>query len=537
MRPTPWQPRPIPTLWLDYTTGAGVDDAGHLIKPLIGGRRTKPQLVDLLETARHHQAERIMLTGAVPLSEPGRRHWLAVRTEGWSSRGHWFSEPATGRFRHDKTRVDVQVRLAREWFGDTDLSPATGREAWTVTATALDRATKGARMFASPAGTGQNVWALSLPAAYTGDQVDDDIADLIHATSGQHRQEHFVAGRSRCDCGDCPPLVTEAKVDGFAYLDGRFMYSALCRELGTAPATRLTADQATRLAETDLYARARYRVTFTVPTGWDTLGLLAVARPDSDLWHYPNRAGATATTWCDSSELHIAGIAGWALTIHDAIQFTPGRPLDTFIAHILKARNIVAGFDLTPDLRAQVNAALRMVLLQTIGGFHSRGRTRNQVTFSALEIPTQYAHTVTQYADGAFVWKEPVTTNPRTAAFHHPELSAQVWARERSRVLYAPIAAIPGPGGVRVDRAGALDLDPATLIGINGDALYTSYVPTWALPVDQGGGDDGKQGRLRLQGYLPGPLTTPATAEVRNRLRKRAEAAGVATVTKEATRW
>ncbi len=32
MRPQPWSPKPISTLWLDYATGEGVNDAGQRVK-------------------------------------------------------------------------------------------------------------------------------------------------------------------------------------------------------------------------------------------------------------------------------------------------------------------------------------------------------------------------------------------------------------------------------------------------------------------------------------------------------------------------
>ncbi|MNU01035.1 hypothetical protein D3C72_2443150 [compost metagenome] len=63
------------------------------------------------------------------------------------------------------------------------------------------------------------------------------------------------------------------------------------------------------------------------------------------------------------------------------------------------------------------------------------------------------------------------------------------------------------------------------MLGINGDAIYTSYVPDWAKPVQYGGGDDGKIGRLRLQGVLEN-VKTPRTRDERDRLRVRAVRAG-----------
>lgn len=71
-------------------------------------------------------------------------------------------------------------------------------------------------------------------------------------------------------------------------------------------------------------------------------------------------------------------------------------------------------------------------------------------------------------------------------------------------------------------------MPPSTLIGIQGDALFTTSLPSWSLPVANGGGDDGKTGRLRLQGYLNGSYTIPETRRQRAALQSRAEKAGTA---------
>ena len=66
-----------------------------------------------------------------------------------------------------------------------------------------------------------------------------------------------------------------------------------------------------------------------------------------------------------------------------------------------------------------------------------------------------------------------------------------------------------------------------TLLGVRGDAIYTTELPQWSLPVERGGGDDGKIGRMRLQGWLDGPIKTPLTEADRNTLRQKAAARGV----------
>ncbi|MGG1909837.1 hypothetical protein AB1285_23035 [Microbacterium sp. NRRL B-14842] len=100
--------------------------------------------------------------------------------------------------------------------------------------------------------------------------------------------------------------------------------------------------------------------------------------------------------------------------------------------------------------------------------------------------------------------------------------------RARARVLH-------GPSSLGGYTSGALTVDPSTLIGIQGDAIYTTKLPAWSLP-DRfiGGGDDGKTGRLRLQGYLNGSFITPETLRQRDALKARAERAGIAKALEQA---
>jgi hypothetical protein len=48
--------------------------------------------------------------------------------------------------------------------------------------------------------------------------------------------------------------------------------------------------------------------------------------------------------------------------------------------------------------------------------------------------------------------------------------------------------------------------------------VYTSGFP-WSLPTAHGGGDDDVAGRLRLKGRITGNYATPASVQVRVRLK------------------
>lgn len=74
-------------------------------------------------------------------------------------------------------------------------------------------------------------------------------------------------------------------------------------------------------------------------------------------------------------------------------------------------------------------------------------------------------------------------------------------------------------------KPGMLSMDPSTILGVRGDAVYTSELPRWALPVADGGADDGKNGRLRVKGVLRN-VPTPLDEAARNELRVKAEQKG-----------
>jgi hypothetical protein len=185
---------------------------------------------------------------------------------------------------------------------------------------------------------------------------------------------------------------------------------------------------------------------------------------------------------------------------------------------MVRARErVMSNQELHPTARKAVGAALRAIVLQAIGAFASRGPEHAVKVASAREIPAEYQSTATRYGT-EFVYTVPGQLTERNRAWYHPELAAQVWARGRARVLDCP-------GADRMN-GGALNVDPRTLIGINGDAIYTSTLPTWSLPVERGGADDGKTGRMRLQGFIPEPVALPDTLSKRDALRKKAESLG-----------
>lgn len=518
----------VPTLWLDYASGQGVTSDGAHATPKIGRGRKTPNLTDMLDMAHSYGAKRIMLTGNVPLLRENVRAWLLVQTPGWKPLGHRIKEPPVGRFQHAQTGHRVDVRVAVEWF-EEDLSPAQARLAWEATEAAVQSINERQYLLYSPSRTGLSLWWSSLPK--TKDRkliipahVSQDIADDLHRTSGQQHIEHLVAGPSLDKHADVLPLIdpkTTPKLSTFTYIDGRFMYAAMGRELGVGPGIRLNRAAAYERITEDPYARAWYEVRFTVPQDWHHIGLLGVQHENrEDAWFYPNRPGATHITWADSAEVAVAIANGWLIEPLQGIVFQKARPLDNFMAAINRAREKVEQNEELPrPLRHAVVGALRSLLIQTVGALASRGGTKTMVASNLFDVPPG-VESVEHGKGSSRVWVYEAPGDRREIANYHPELSVQVWGRARARLLRAPTAQALDGGGV-------LALPGHSIIGVQGDAVYTTEVPTWSLPTAHGGGDDGKTGRLRIKGTTTGNYTTPATIKDRDRLKNRSLQAGV----------
>lgn len=531
MKPKVMHPKDEPTLWVDYPTGWAIDPTGYKAKVPAGRGREKANLADVLTLTHQLDLHRVVYC-RVPETREATRHWLYVDTPGWEAGQHWI-EPPTGRF--SKTQdsdeatekpYEIEVRTAVEWF-PADVNPQQARDAWSVLWKTVEGLTQGSRsigLMKTPGATGANLWAASLPRNLELIETPTDIREELHANTGQHHIDHFVSG-GECDCGNCRPLVTpddKGQVPGFYYVDGRFMYASVCKELGIG-GKRMTAEQATDVflfQDKGRYERAWYKVTARVPKGWRHLGILAAKKPDSMDWHYPNRPGAIFTTWADAAEIDLALTQEWGIEIHEGILFKKARVMDTWASRLTSARETIQrDAALDPVVRKAATTALRAILLFGIGALYSRGRRVEKSAKTLYEVPEEYRHMAEQHGS-YYVWKEPARKNTAGSDRYWPELTAQVWGKARARVLSTPTS-----HGID-QRGGALAVDPTTLIGINGDAIYTTTLPEWSLPTGLGGGDDGKPGRLRLQGALPRTITAPLTSDDRNELRRRADREG-----------
>lgn len=434
------------------------------------------------------------------------RRWLqaAQLPEGWHPDGHYLRPPAPlFRFHHDDGRRLTVMRGAT-WWGEGDHRVLEAVEAWHLLGELVAAHFDEGRLLTTPASTGRYLLMRSITFGRSWPVLEDDTQELIRATSGQGRIQHF-------DRGD----VSSTTVVGY---DARLAYAAVATELGAGVPVHDTTDEYAG------YQRGRYRVRARVPRDWPnacqcgapghgTIGLLPCAEHDGS-WSWPAGPGEVFTTWVDSSELHVALAHGWGVTILERLLFpmppypaltrrsgqpTKRGPLDAWAPKLAALR--AAHQEANP----MVANALRMIVLTGIGALHGRGHASTHVVDidQAGEVPADV--TDVERVDDWLVYVEGADDAARWAAMSHPEWSAAIWGRARARLLDAP-------GRSRTDRTGALHVPARSVLAFRTDAIWLwGHDPRWH--------DDGRLGRYRRAHVLE-RVALPHTSRELDQLRK-----------------
>lgn len=477
---------PRATGWLDWHTGQLLTDAGGTLTTA-----PCPPVPELLAAAARLDIARVYLTGPRPFAgdQDGWHRWCHAQPgEGWAVGEHYTERPEAPvlRWQHQDGRR-LEVLRSAAWGCGEDAGPGVCRWAWQALGELVAEHWPGAVLMSTPATTGRELLAWSIPPSAEWPCLPDDVAELVRSTTGQGRIQ-FLAPLG----AELPQLVE---------VDGRVMYGALCRELPGGPVQR-----GLGMHRFGPHARARLRASWTVPEGWAHVGLLPAH--DGDGWTYPATPGQQASGWLDGAELHLAQRHGWPVQVHEHLVW-PHKgtgPLDGWALRLLAIIDQAPGLYVEP-IAALVGAGARRLVIDTIGALVGRPQrvTRSAPLDQAGELVPAGARMPRVEGD-AVVWEE---TRPAPwPEMVHPEWSAAVWARCRVRML-------SGPSSVRGQRTGALHVPLSELVAIRTDALYLTADPGWP--------DDGRAGRLRVKAVHPGPLPAPRSAPellaLRDRLR------------------
>lgn len=462
---------------------------------------------------------RVLLTGATPAPAHGSathaeavREWALMSPSSdhagvrstWAAESHYLADAdhPVLRFKNAGTDQRVTITRAAAWWGETDHDQGTCADAWRGLAAALenDRTFTGAGLADTPATTGRGLWLRTIPEKRTYPVLSTELRELIAATSGQGRIELREPASDR--------------VPAFTYLDGRFMYASLCWGLPVGEPTFWTREQVERFDArewtTHIRGRGRWRITMTVPADWQHVGLFMAPAEDGRGWRYPCRPGETFTTWADGHELWAAMWRGWDPVVHEGFTFREGKPLDLWTRKLLDLWKAADAHK--SSSAAQLAAkAIRSILLHAVGAFATRAHpvTRSAPADSVPDVP---AGIEVRRVGDSLVWQEPGRLSGWTEELSHPEWSATVWARARTRLLTGK--------GVNGAEVGALHLPVEHVVGFSTDALYLATDPGWP--------DDGAPGRFRAKGALAAPHAWPASWADLYALRDKAESEGVA---------
>lgn len=444
------------------------------------------------------------------------RLWFLTPVPGWEVQqgGHYLYDvmAPVGRWQQgngDRARR-VEVARAATWFGEGEYAAATAARAWwTLRRMIAAGFGQDAILLSTPATTGRDMWRRTIGKTRDGKAqaypvLSDELRQLIQSTSGQGRRE-IVEG---------PPEIKR-----FVQYDMRFAYAALSWGMPVGEPVMTTARGWAGYSQEDqdraLKMRGRWLVRATVPPGWRHVGILgAPARGADRLWTYPRRPGQTFTTWASGSEIELARRYGWQLEVLEGFTFKEGKPLNVWKDKLVSMYQAAERGELEhcpPDIRAMIRAALRMMVLTTIGAFATRTHkvTRSTPVTPDAVLPTNVP---VREVEGVYIWEEEGQVSEWNKRLAHPEWSAEIWARCRVRLLDAPT-------GFKGQRAGALNVRPEDVLGMRTDALY--------LAVDPGWDDDGEPGRYRLKGRLDirGQMIRPRDDAQLGKLKDAAEAA------------
>jgi hypothetical protein len=503
------------TAWADHRTGAYVLSNGQRGSFPVGDMRSAEHILAGLPP----EVTRVYLMGRRPGGEFAAEHeseaaavraWFYAAVPGWevSGTGHYLRDvdTPTGRWHptHNPSRR-VEVNRCASWLPEEVTDPNWAFAAMNHVALLIAQEFDGATWLSTPATTGRDLWARTIPDGESYPVLSTEIRELIHSTAGQGRTEMVEADTS--------------ELPGFVYLDGRVMYSALTWGMPVGVPRMWTGSEFAALDEkaqaSRLMDRGRWRVRATVPPDWAHPGILMAPAVDGG-WTYPREPGRTFTTWAGATLVDLARRHGWHVEVTEGLTWAEGKPLDTWTKKLLRCwtsadeaeqTSRTNGDHAMATVAKAAKHAFRSMIIFSIGAF----ATRAHVTSGAvpLDRPDLVPEGATVRREGQrLIWERADQGGSWTLRMAHPEWSATIWERSQGRLLSGP--AVAG------QRTGILHLPPEHYLGARTDGLYLTTDPGWA--------DDGRVGRFRIKGKLTGPVPTPHTWAELYRLRDKAEA-------------
>ncbi len=314
-------------------------------------------------------------------------------------------------------------------------------------------------LLATPSQMGADLLKRSLPYDQVYEPLPEQTAFTILQELGQGRIETFYHGRDEVE-------------QVYAY-DGRWMYASCLRHVPVGPVIH------DRQEEIAAYIPGFYRVEVHIPAQWQHIGLLPMrnAVGSAQKFSYPRQAGQTFESWCSSSELSLALKQGWSVAVKERILWPQTHmlpePLKLWGDRLITLRMERAkGYE--EPIRGMLEAAVRNILLHTIGGFHRVTREFDGYTSDVMTIPAT-ATSFELLADGE-IWRYTLADklSPLQEVLSQPHWAASVWGAARKKLA---------------EQALQVPLDD--LMAMRVDAVWTAREMPWR--------DTGKVGVFRRE--------------------------------------
>lgn len=383
------------------------------------------------------------------------RAWSANLGE-WNPTGREYVTRDVLDVRAERFGHEVRARRVSQWFGD--VRPAAAAEAMRIVRGVT------VKMGTRPGGGHPSNTGAAMLARHwerTGQHYPTcppEVAELLTSTSGQGRFEVMPAAAAD---GVYPQVVR---------VDARFQYAAIAGcELPIGEPVEVVGELP------DPYAPSWSEVRWTPADGLP-FGLLPVLFPgDAETgrrkgWQWPTSGEHVG--WVSGAELHLARQHGYRVEVVRSIVWPgKGKPLRAWSKLLADQRARVGELPVDPETRAAARAALRNILMLTIGAMHRYDPPQPVITGNRNDWPTEQSPTAAVAGSGS--------------RMSRPEWSTAIYGVARARLA-----------------AAMLD-QRAPVLGCTLDGFYVGGEPV--LPAD-----DGRVGRFRVEarGQWPEPVRT-----------------------------
>jgi hypothetical protein len=350
---------------------------------------------------------------------------------------------------------EVAVHSASTWFGATMTLDQCIR-CWNgLNKLIREQFDEGAGLRTLPSNTGLDLLKRSLPFGKQYSSLPSQLGSLMidRKLFGQAHIETF------------PRQATLSEVYN---LDGVWMYAACLRDLPTGD---LQHDYDNEFAG---YVRGFYRVTATIPSDWNHIGLLRQGEGHHEESLFPRLPGQTFESWVNDQEYRLAVEHGWKLEIHERVLWPQksSDPLLSWIRKLTEIRETCAR--LNEPARTMSRGAIRNIVLHTVGAFARQNVEQDGIAASIDDLPDDVASW--EYVNETTI-NYTVSKSNRQSSTFMPHWANYIWAHAR----------------VRLHKA-CLQIPFEQIISVRTDGIWLSAPPPEALL-----GDGVKVGTWRLK--------------------------------------